>query len=138
MMTSILHKGSSSIERRTLGAQGEELIASTLEKERFIIYAKNYKTRQGEIDIVAQKKELLIFVEVKLRRSQYFNLSEVVGYQKQKKIIKTAAHYIHKHTIRGLTYRFDVALLENISGSYTVTYIKNAFTAPETGGLFLF
>lgn len=127
-----------SIARKALGAEGEKLVAQKLESEGFVICAQNYKTRQGEIDVIAQKRDVLIFVEVKLRETTYFNLSEVVSYPKQQKIIRTAAHYISKHSVQGMSFRFDVALLENQRGSYTITYISNAFTAPEAGDTFFF
>ncbi len=124
-------------ERMALGKKGEEIIASALAKEGFRIREMNYETRYGEIDIIASKEDLLVFVEVKARKTQYFNLSQVISYPKQKKIIKTAFDYITKRPLRDCSYRFDVALLENSKGSYTITYIKNAFTAPEMGGIFL-
>ncbi len=126
-------------ERSQLGKQGEDVVANVLKKNGFHICEQNYKTRTGEIDIIACKIDLLVFVEVKLRSTHHFNLSYVVDYSKQRKIIKTALSYIWSKKIAGMIYRFDVALLELSPGKrYTMNYIANAFTAPETGDQYFF
>ncbi len=117
--------------RRQLGSEGEQLVGRYLEEQQFSIAAYNYALRWGEIDIIAVRGELLIFVEVKLRQRHYFHLSEVVGRDKQKKIIKTARAYIAYQRLQDRVYRFDVALLEKQESNYTLTYIANAFTAAE-------
>lgn len=125
--------------RSQLGKRGEEVVALMLQKKGFHICKQNYKTRSGEIDIIACKLDLLIFVEVKMRSTHHFNLSHVVDYAKQRKIIKTALSYIWSSKIAGMIYRFDVALLELSSDKrYTMNYIANAFTAPETGDSYFF
>lgn len=121
-------------ERITLGKQGEAYVARYLMAHGFHICLLNYSTRQGEIDIIAKKEDILAFVEVKIRRTSYFPLSELIPPLKQKKIIKTALSYIANHKIRNMAYRFDVALLEiSPLGEYTITYLENAFTAPHAG-----
>lgn len=115
-------------ERIELGKKGEEIIAQDLENKGFKICQKNYKVKFGEIDIIAQKNDLLVFVEVKLRRNPLFYLSELIVPSKQKKIIKTALWYISTNKINNKIYRFDVALLESTNNDYTITYIENAFT----------
>ncbi len=126
-------------ERSLLGRQGEDVVAHILEEKGFHICEKNYKTRHGEIDIIACKIDLLIFVEVKLRSTHHFNLSHVVDYYKQRKIVNTALNYIYTKKISGMAYRFDVALLELLEkNKYTMNYIANAFTAPETSDSFIF
>ncbi len=112
-----------------LGKKGEALVAHYLKKQGFIIRATNYTQRCGEIDIIAQKKEILAFVEVKLRQYKYFSISEVIVPSKRNKIIKTARFYIAENNLtHNVIYRFDVALLEPIGLDYTITYIPNAFT----------
>ena len=124
-----------SSERITLGKKGEACVADYLKTQGFSLCAQNYQTRQGEIDVIARKDELLVFVEVKIRTKTYFPLHELVPYAKQRKIIKTAFSYILTNKIDEMIYRFDVALLEiSPLGSYTVTYLANAFTVPETSG----
>ena len=66
------------------GAWGEALAAQYLQKKRFKIIATNYRTRFGEIDLVAANRHFLIFVEVKLRKSDKFaNAFEYVDLHKQ-------------------------------------------------------
>lgn len=117
--------------RIQLGKKGEELVAQYLAEHGFYILERNYTQRCGEIDLIARKGEVLAFVEVKMRRHAYFNLSEVVNFAKQRKIIQTALHYIARHHMADMVYRFDVALLEPQQQDYHITYIPNAFTASE-------
>lgn len=118
-----------STERIALGKKGEELVARFLEQAGFSILEKNYSIKQGEIDIIAHKGEILAFVEVKLRRNPLFYLSDLIVPSKQRKIITTALWYINKHNFQDTVYRFDVALIESTHADYTINYIENAFTA---------
>lgn len=115
-----------------LGQKGENLIAHYLEQQGFTICALNYKHRCGEIDIIAEKEDVRAFVEVKLRQTHYFALSEVITPSKRKKIIKTAALYnCMQRAEQDFVYRFDVALLEHTGSDYEITYIPNAFTQQQ-------
>ena len=116
-------------ELKNLGNKGEELVALWLMQQGFTIHQKNYTTRYGEIDIIAQKDEVLVFVEVKLRRNPLFALSDLIVPSKQRKIITTARWYIQMQRQRDFVYRFDVALLSYTGLDYTIDYIPNAFTA---------
>jgi len=121
------HLGSGS--RQQLGEFGERLVADYLLQQGFTIRNHNYRQRTGEIDLIAQKKDLLIFVEVKLRRARYFTLSDVVNGAKQKKIMATAQRYIMLTKSFGCTIRFDVACIEpDEQGQLTINYKENAFT----------
>lgn len=120
-----------SIDRITFGKKAEAEVARYLIDHGYVVRAQNYTTRVGEIDLIAQKKDLIAFVEVKIRASMHFNLSEVITHSKQKKIISTALRYIHMHQLFHMVYRFDVALLEARLDHYTITYIENAFTKNE-------
>ncbi len=112
--------------RAVLGKQGEERVASMLEKKGFTIVEKNYRQRFGEIDLIAQKGNLLVFVEVKTRRSATFDVSQVVTRSKQKKIIMVAQYYLAGHTNDERACRFDVAVIEHEGGE--IIYIPDAFT----------
>lgn len=113
-----------------LGIEGENLVKIYLEQNGFKILESNYKTKQGEVDIVAIKNSVLVFVEVKLRVNPKFYLSELITFSKQNKIIQAALHYISTKAQNlgkeNLIYRFDVALVE--SSDHNITYIENAFT----------
>lgn len=111
---------------------GESLVVKHLEREGFVIRARNYTRRGGEIDIIAEKKEVRAFIEVKARANEYFCLSELITRQKKNKIIATAYQYNAEHGWRGdLVHRFDIALLVQQNGHYTLTYIPNAFVPGE-------
>ena len=112
-----------------LGKKGETLVALNLEQQGFTIRHQNYSCRAGEIDIIAEKGDVRAFVEVKLRTSHYFALSEVITPAKQRKIITTARLYnSQQRDLENYVYRFDVALVEHNGYDYDITYIPNAFT----------
>jgi putative endonuclease len=115
-------------QRIALGKKGEELVAYSLEQAGYVICEKNYTSKFGEIDIIASKAELLVFIEVKIRQYTSFYLSELIVPAKRKKIIKTALWYISTHQVDNMIYRFDVALLELEGTDYKINYIENAFT----------
>jgi putative endonuclease len=113
--------------QKKLGNQGEELIASWLKKQNFSILARNYRTKWGEIDLVVAQGEVIAFVEVKTRKTQYFPLSLVVTTSKQRKIIKTAKHFISQYQITNKVLRFDVATITFNNYAHEIDYIRNAF-----------
>lgn len=116
--------------KRQLGQDGEKAVGRYLSKQGFSIIARNFSTRSGEIDLIAIKKDLVVFVEVKARRRAYFPIASVVVKSKQRKIIKTAGQCILKYNLEDKMYRFDVAtvLCEDGSNQYKIEYIENAFT----------
>lgn len=114
-------------KNKLLGIVGENCVAEYLKNNGFKILVQNYRTRFGEIDLIAQKDEYLIFVEVKTRRVSYFPISTVVNQSKQKKIIKTAKHFLLKNGINERVCRFDVATVIYGSNKQCVDYIENAF-----------
>ena len=115
-----------------IGSKGEEMVARFLKKSGFTVVKRNYQCRYGEIDIIAENGENIIFVEVKTRKENSRVPPEfAVDFKKQRKIISTAEDYLSK-TDCELQPRFDVALVtvkENArTGSgYSLNYIKNAF-----------
>lgn len=115
------------IQSKKFGEQGEQLIADKLEVEGFKIVARNYLKRNGEIDIIAQKDDLLVFVEVKTRFNPLFDSAEIIDPIKQKKILTVAKQYLAEHNVQNMYCRFDVALVEHTHGTQTITYIPDAF-----------
>ena len=116
--------------RKQRGDKGEQLVADFLETDGFRILARNYARRTGEVDLIAQRGQLVVFVEVKARTQSFFDLTEVINRSKQKRIIAAAKSFIMEHALYDYGYRFDVALIENLE-SKAITYIPNAFTQPE-------
>ncbi len=117
----------SHFSRKKIGLEGELLIEQYLTQNGYTIIKKNFSIRGGEVDIIAIKKEVLAFTEVKTRENIYFNTSEVVNYSKQKKIITTAKVFLSQNNnYSDKVLRFDIALVEG--SNKKVTYIENAFT----------
>lgn len=114
--------------RLTLGRYGEEAAALYLSARGYSIVARNLRTPVGEVDIIAQKSKILIFIEVKTRRSLAFGSPlEAVGPRKQRQIIRAAQWYLSSSPYRGLQPRFDViAILYPPSGPQ-IEHIVNAF-----------
>ena len=114
------------------GFFGEAQVITWLQKNGYQILAQNYTTKGGEIDIIAQKGEVVSFIEVKMRMTTYFDLSELVNYTKQRKIILTAKRYIALYGRSDQIYQFDVALVEKLpAGEFSVSYLPNAFYGSE-------
>jgi putative endonuclease len=113
------------------GKEGELLVAQHLQKHGYTILTQNYRKRFGEVDIVAQKKDTVAFVEVKWRHNPLVDPAELIGFSKQKKIISIAKHFLAQHNEEEIICRFDVALIEDNNNSITLQYIENAFNAFE-------
>ena len=114
-------------EQHQLGNRGESLVAQLLENKGYTIIARNYQKRFGEIDLIAERNDVLAFVEVKTRTHELFDLSELITPTKQRKIIATAKAFIAEKHYDDKTCRFDVALLQDCNAD-KISYISNAFT----------
>ena len=98
---------------RKTGALGERIAADYLEKQGYRVRERNFRTREGEIDIIAEKDDFLIFVEVRTRRSSSFGTpEESVTPYKLEKIIATAQRYIQSHQDLPPCWRIDVVAVE--------------------------
>lgn len=93
---------------KNIGNRGESIVCNYLVKNNYKILCRNYYTRYGEIDIIAEKEPFIVFVEVKVRKiNSIISGLEAVDIRKQKKIIKTAECYLLENNIE-LQPRFDV------------------------------
>lgn len=102
------------------GAWGEALAAEYLRKKRYKIIAAGYHSRFGEIDLIAQDRKFLIFVEVKLRKSAGFaKAMDYVDRRKQDRIRVTASMYLSQNPTK-LQPRFDVVEIYAPDGTETV------------------
>lgn len=114
------------------GLEGEKKVANYLRKNGYLVIKQNYSCKYGEIDIIAQNDEYILFVEVKTRKqNSLISGVEAVDAFKQNRILKTAEDFLVK-TGCELQPRFDVAevtVFEKTDGSkgYKLHYIKNAF-----------
>lgn len=113
------------------GAQGEDYVSNYLKKKKYRIIERNMRNKYSEIDIIAENKEYIIFVEVKSRTGEYpLRPLYAVGKQKQHKIL-LAAHSYLTTTERKKQPRFDVAevfINEKTLKPYKLNYIENAFS----------
>ena len=115
-----------------LGQAGEELVARDYESKGYKLLEKNYifprGLRMGEIDLILEKDQELVFVEVKSRRSTQFGSPfEAVDFHKQRKLVKTAKLYLQLHPkFRGWNYRIDVAGVDIDNPNQSVIIIMNA------------
>lgn len=107
------------------GLQGEFNSCDYLKKKKYKILEQNYKNRIGEIDIIAQYKGCIVFVEVKSRQTLKFGRpSEAVDKRKQQKIRRVANLYLIQNHLMDNSCRFDV--IEVIAQS-EINHIENAF-----------
>ncbi len=113
-----------------LGKWGEAQAAEFLRKKGFQIISANYRTRFGEIDLIAENKSSVIFVEVKLRKNDKFaSAYEFVTLAKQRKLRTTAELWLSENTTKK-DIRFDIIEIyapDGASGKYTINQIENAF-----------
>lgn len=116
-------------ERLSLGHRGEEAAAQYLCEQGYHIVARNFRTKVGEIDIIAKKAKNIVFIEVKTRRSLAFGTpQEAVGPRKQRQIIRTAQWYLSDSQNRSLQPRFDVIAILYLSPVPQIEHIVNAFS----------
>lgn len=114
--------------RKQRGAAGESLAMRFLEREGMKILQRNYRYERGEIDIVAEEGEEIVFVEVKARRSKAFGEPEdAVTDQKQEQLRKVAEGYLFEHELSDRACRFDVVAIFFHNGRAEFNHIKNAF-----------
>ncbi len=113
------------------GSWGEVLAVRYLRRKRFTVEAVGYRSRFGEIDIIARNKEFLVFVEVKLRKSDNFaEAMEFVDSRKQDRLRTTASVYLSQNPT-ALQPRFDVIEIYAPEGTLTkhprIHHMEDAF-----------
>jgi len=120
-----------SIETVNFGKLGENLARDALERNKYAVLATRYRTRVGEIDIVAADGDTLVFVEVKARRDTRCGVpAEAVTWRKQRRIITMAKYYMATHRCVGRPVRFDVvSVLAPRGCEPVIEIIRGAFAA---------
>ncbi len=106
------------MKKHERGQYAEQIALTFLQKNQFSLLHQNYYCRFGEIDIIAQQQQLIIFVEVRYRKNNWYgNAVESVTRAKQQKITLTARHYIQDHlpTDQNFDFRFDVIALSTLN-----------------------
>jgi len=117
--------------RQQLGESGEELACRELGSRGYAIVARRYRTRYGEIDIVARDGDFVVFVEVKLRTTGEFGAAaESVTPWKQRRVVAMAVDYLSRNGLTDRPCRFDVVAVDlTDSGEPKITVIASAFEA---------
>lgn len=116
-------------ENKTIGNTGESRAADFLISQGYAIIERNWRTKIGEVDIIARKNDTLVFVEVKTwPKGNFYNLEQAINAVKQHRIIQTAKSFISLHKEYNNCYvRFDVLAL-NMPGKNPIYHIENAFS----------
>ncbi|MCL5037037.1 MAG: YraN family protein [Chloroflexi bacterium] len=120
------------MSRIARGKNAEDEACKILPRYGYKIVERNYRTRAGEIDIIARHKNDLVFIEVRARsRDDFGTGQETVNFRKQEKIKKTALAYIMEKDLKDVNFRFDVIgiTLDNETGvPKELEIFQNAFS----------
>lgn len=114
--------------RKKLGQQGEEIAVRYLQQAGYKILARNFRNRYGELDIICLKNSVLVFVEVKTRRSETFGSpEEAITPKKIEHIRKVALHYLAAYPSMHKEIRFDVISVLMFDTNHRLNHIQAAF-----------
>jgi len=116
-------------QRIQLGQSGEEEATAFLKRQGYKILQRNFRSKLGEIDIIAKDGATLCFVEVRTRTSEWHGHPfESITPRKKQKLIKTALTYLKLNGLTDTDARFDVvAVIPQEQGGFDIEIIKNAF-----------
>ena len=115
--------------RQALGLEGETRACLALEARGYRILQRRYRTRFGELDIVARHDQTVVFVEVKTRRGRNFgDPASAVTTEKQRRLVAMATDYLARHGLTRAPARFDVVAVTMRPGEGPAVVIyPNAF-----------
>ena len=121
--------------RQRFGRQGEAAAEDALRRAGLRVVARRFRLRSGEIDLIAEDGDVLVFVEVKARRlTGYGHPAESVTRVKQRRIARTALAYLQRHDCLERPCRFDVVeLVGEPGGPLEVRHIIDAFRLWRNG-----
>ena len=113
------------MNKRAAGAEREQQAAEYLERHGMRIWERNYRCRQGEVDLIGWHQGYLVFVEVKYRRDAWKGYAlEAVDAGKQRRICRTADFYRYSHGLGdNIGVRYDVVAIQGEE----ICWIRNAF-----------
>jgi putative endonuclease len=114
-------------QHNELGKKGEHLAIDFLIEKGYKIVEKNYRFQKAEIDIIAQKEDALVAVEVKTRSTNYFgNPEDFVNPKKIKLLTKAMNNYVTERDL-DVEVRFDIIAVTKIASDYKIEHLKDAF-----------
>ena len=120
--------------RHALGARGEAAAVKAVRRAGYRIRERNYHTRWGELDIVAEQSDVLAFIEVKTRATNRHGApAEAVTVQKQQRLHRAAQLYVEEHGLHDRLCRFDIVSVVWPEGARKpeVTILADAFLPPD-------
>ena len=119
------------LERQELGRVGEDLAARELLSRGYAILERRYRTKYGEIDIVAEDGRTLVFVEVRARATAEFGrAAETVDERKKRRVTAMAVEYLARHHVTNRPCRFDVVAIDDaLSARPEISVYPAAFDA---------
>lgn len=123
------------MNRKQLGAEGEERASRYLQEQGYIIVQRNWRCSSGELDIIARNEQQLVFVEVRTRTvyaqgegiNRYGSVLEAITPRKQMQLRRLAEIYLYQAKLRNISLRFDVVLVERSGERYSINHIQHAF-----------
>jgi putative endonuclease len=123
--------------RHVFGQTSEAQAEEFLRKKGYRILERNLRTTLGELDLVAEDADVLVFVEVKARTTDAFGgARSAVNHRKRAKLVKLAAQYLAQRHWADRVCRFDVVLVQGQSSAgLCVEHVQNAFDATDEGRL---
>lgn len=121
---------------RILGVEGERTAARFLKRKGFRIITRGFRTKRGEIDLIARDGRTLVFVEVKTRREG--QPAEAVTPEKQQRLTFAALEFLHRHRLLEQPARFDVIAIvwPHDRQDPAIEHFPNAFEPPGQGQFF--
>ena len=115
-------------QRQQLGQYGEDMAGAELERLGYRILDRRYRSRFGEIDLIAQDEGTVVFVEVKTKTDCRFgDPAEMVTAQKQRRLVSMAEEYVSGHALDSTPCRFDVVAVDVSIQPARITVYKDAF-----------
>lgn len=114
------------------GKQAETLAADYLAKHKIEIITRNFHCRFGEIDLIGNDNDILVFIEVRYRKNEDFLAAiETIDQHKCKRIVITSEYYLNKHKrYQSYLCRYDVITITGALDKPVIEWIKNAFPIP--------
>ncbi len=111
---------------KMIGDLGEKLALEYLQNKGLKLVRKQYRSRFGECDLIMRDKDVLVFVEVRYRKSSVFCLpEETINYKKQQRLLKTAEYFLFNHPTSDC--RMDVVAISGQEPNFKITWIPDAF-----------
>ncbi len=119
------------MDRQTSGKIGERIAADYLKNHGYEIISRNFRTRYGEIDIIARHKNTLVFIEVRSRGGDRFGTpTESITRDKQNKLRLMSAYFLLKNKLQRQAHRIDVVAIIFDQGKARLRHLMNVITQP--------